>query len=187
MSDLKKSGIFFILFISFAWINLSGFLGYIIPLLLIIPCIYFLANGLSSIEKNKSIDISSSTTSNQNLNASTKNFISEHNLDKQYRFELKGLKYTKGYELVEQQVIDSYEELRLELEPDNEYDSNAVAVYYNTEKIGYVEKERARGAKKLVNDGFTFCFIHNIKFYHHEKSRKDIIYLDITIPYKMKD
>ncbi len=185
MRNIKISGLFFALTILSTVLNLNDFWGYVIPMLLLSISILFLINWLSakanSTKTNETYDFYK-----LNLKNSTESFINQNNLDKQYKFELKGLNFTKGYSLVDQQVIDVYEELRLELEPDNEYDSNAVAVYYDNEKIGYVEKTKARGAKKLVNDGFTFCYIHNIKFYYHEKSRKDLIYVDITIPYKME-
>ena len=42
---------------------------------------------------------------------------------------------------------------RFEFEPDNEYDPNAIAIYANDVKIGYVKKGSTAHIKNLINNG----------------------------------
>ncbi len=114
-------------------------------------------------------------------------FLEEYSLDKKYQFELKGITFTNAYEMLKYNEIVEFDQLTMKIEPNNAYDPNAVALFFKKEKVGYVDQDKAKGAKKLVEQGFNICYIHNIKEIYNDKSQKDMYFVDITLPYKMKE
>ena len=96
------------------------------------------------------------------------------------------LTYNPDYELSEKEAIEHglkedmiYEykgeglPVRFEYEPENEYDSNAIAIYVREIKIGYVKKGSTAHIRKLIDGGKikeASCDIRggNFKFYSFE-------------------
>lgn len=59
--------------------------------------------------------------------------------------------------------IKEDDELILRREPDNEFDENAIAVYWGIEKIGYIKRTLAKDIAKSIDKGNTYkCFVSNI-------------------------
>ncbi|WP_313138413.1 HIRAN domain-containing protein [Myroides sp.] len=113
-------------------------------------------------------------------------FLEEYALDKKYKFELKGITFTNAYQMIKYHELIEFDQLTMEIEPNNAYDPNAVALFFKKEKVGYVDQDKAKGAKALVEQGFNICYISNIKEVYNEQTQKKMYFVDITLPYKMK-
>lgn len=114
-------------------------------------------------------------------------FLEEYSLDKKYKFELKGITFTNAYQMIKYHELIEFDQLTMEIEPNNAYDPNAVALFFKKEKVGYVDQDKAKGAKTLVEQGFNICYIHNIREMYNESTQKKMYFVDVTLPYKMKE
>ena len=74
---------------------------------------------------------------------------------------IQGIIYHKNYkEIIKQLEIGT--QVILIPEPDNPYDSNAIAVYWENERIGYVAKKDIPAIMPCVSDEGTIAFIDKI-------------------------
>jgi hypothetical protein len=71
-------------------------------------------------------------------------------------FHIAGFTYYNGIEVFEQMKIGS--KLTLQAEPENQFDPNAVAIYYQNEKLGFVPKGENDLIRKFLNLGYTNLF-----------------------------
>lgn len=113
-------------------------------------------------------------------------FLEEYTLDKKYKFELKGITFTNAYQMIKYHELIEFDQLTMVIEPNNAYDPNAVALFFKKEKVGYVDQDKAKGAKALVEQGFNICYISNIKEVYNDQTQKKMYFVDIELPYKMK-
>ena len=73
--------------------------------------------------------------------------------DKLYykNFHISGFTYYDGPLLTKKLKVGK--KLRLQAEPENRHDENAVAVYYKNHKLGFVPKEKNYSMSKFLNQG----------------------------------
>jgi hypothetical protein len=71
-------------------------------------------------------------------------------------FHIAGFTYWDGLEVVKQLEVGT--ELILRGEPENPYDSEAVAIYHGDIKIGYVPKDRNSQISQLLFYGYSDLF-----------------------------
>jgi len=71
-------------------------------------------------------------------------------------FHIAGFTYYSGVEVFEHLRIGA--ELFFKAEPDNRFDPNAVAIYYENEKLGYVPSAENEMLRKFLNLGYTDLF-----------------------------
>lgn len=76
-------------------------------------------------------------------------------------FPIAGFAYYDGLEVLESLKIGT--ELLLISEPANRYDENAVAIYYNMTKLGYVPKEKNELLSQLLYFGHDTIFTAKIQ------------------------
>ena len=77
---------------------------------------------------------------------------------------------TDIFQLFTSQVLPTYygvdvfenlkigKELHLKAEPENPYDPNAVAIYYENKKLGFIPKDENELIRKFLNLGYTDLF-----------------------------
>jgi hypothetical protein len=71
-------------------------------------------------------------------------------------FFVAGFTYWEGCIALDELKIGT--QLRLEREPDNRFDPQAVAIYYGDYKLGYVPREENRVVCKLMDLGYADIF-----------------------------
>jgi len=71
-------------------------------------------------------------------------------------FYLAGFTYYDGVEVFQELKIGS--KLILKAEPENRFDPNAVAVFYNKIMLGYIPKGENKQVSQLLNLGYTELF-----------------------------
>ena len=71
-------------------------------------------------------------------------------------FHIAGFTYYNGVDVFENLKIGK--ELLLKVEPENRYDPNAVAIYYQEDKIGFVPRSENEAISKFLNLGYTDLF-----------------------------
>ncbi|MBS9783801.1 HIRAN domain-containing protein [Candidatus Gracilibacteria bacterium] len=69
---------------------------------------------------------------------------------------LAGFTFWKGVFVFHKLEIGT--ELKLKAEPENQYDHNAVAVYFEDKKIGYIPRSQNREIAKFLQAGHTDIF-----------------------------
>ncbi len=100
------------------------------------------------------------------------NVISANSDDKRKKIELlqcpiAGYYYYDG-QLIENQ-LNPGTPLRLQREPDNKYDSNAVAVYYKQHKLGFIPRKDNKVIAGMMDGGIKIdASIFNIIPYENE-------------------
>ncbi|WP_177764037.1 HIRAN domain-containing protein [Flavobacterium sp. I3-2] len=96
------------------------------------------------------------------------------NLNKNYdtyaeiEFPIKGMYNTNAKKLLDEHSITLGTRLEVKPEPDNRHDKNAMIVSYNSEKIGYVDKESALQVKHLYTKGYKICYVDKIMNYEND-------------------
>ena len=58
--------------------------------------------------------------------------------------------------------LNSNEELKLIEEPENPFDSNAIAVYHKDKRIGYLPKNTAVSVKELMEENDLVCKVSEV-------------------------
>ena len=71
-------------------------------------------------------------------------------------FHIAGFTYYNGIDVFENLKIGT--QLLLKAEPENPFDPNAVAIYYQEEKLGFVPKDENEMLRKFLNLGYTDLF-----------------------------
>ena len=71
-------------------------------------------------------------------------------------FHIAGFTYYNGVDVFENLKIGK--ELLLKAEPENPFDPNAVAIYYEKEKLGFIPKDENELIRKFLNLGHTELF-----------------------------
>ena len=71
-------------------------------------------------------------------------------------FHIAGFTYYNGVDVFENLKIGT--QLSLMAEPENRFDPNAVAIYYQEEKLGFVPREENAFLRKFLNLGYTDMF-----------------------------
>jgi len=71
-------------------------------------------------------------------------------------FHIAGFTYYNGVDVFEDLKIGT--QLLLMAEPENRFDPNAVAIYYQEEKLGFVPREENALLRKFLNLGYTDLF-----------------------------
>ncbi|MCL1969149.1 MAG: HIRAN domain-containing protein [Bacteroidetes bacterium] len=71
-------------------------------------------------------------------------------------FHIAGFTYYNGVDLFENLKIGT--QLSLKAEPENAFDPNAVAIYYQEEKLGFVPRDENPLLRKFLNLGYTDLF-----------------------------
>ena len=71
-------------------------------------------------------------------------------------FHIAGFTYYNGVDVFENLKIGK--ELFLKAEPENRHDPNAVAIYYQKAKLGYVPREKNNEISKFLNIGYSDLF-----------------------------
>ena len=71
-------------------------------------------------------------------------------------FHIAGFTYYNGVDVFESLKIGK--ELSLKAEPENPFDPNAVAIYYEQEKLGFIPKDENELIRKFLNLGYTDLF-----------------------------
>ena len=71
-------------------------------------------------------------------------------------FHIAGFTYYNGVDVFENLKIGK--ELQLKAEPENSFDPNAVAIYFKSEKLGFIPKEENELIRKFLNLGYTDLF-----------------------------
>lgn len=69
---------------------------------------------------------------------------------------LAGFSFGEGVFVFDQLKIGT--ELTLQPEPENRYDANAVALYFDKYKLGYLPRSTNREISKFLNAGYTDLF-----------------------------
>ena len=64
-----------------------------------------------------------------------------------------GFQYYQGKEILSE--LKQNEPLVLAAEPDNQYDEFAVAIYYQTKKLGYIPRNENKSISRLLQAGVT--------------------------------
>ena len=77
-------------------------------------------------------------------------FVPEFNKN-HITFNVAGVRHAEGFNDVKD-ALQQNDELQLEFEPNNEYDSNAIIVKYEGKKIGYVPKYYTKELKELLDE-----------------------------------
>lgn len=67
-------------------------------------------------------------------------------------FPVSGFAYWDGVDIISEVSVG--DKLTLQIEPDNPYDPQAVALYYNDTKIGYVPRDMNENLSKLLYYGY---------------------------------
>jgi hypothetical protein len=71
-------------------------------------------------------------------------------------FHIAGFTYYNGVDVFENLKIGA--ELMLKAEPENRFDPNAVAIYYQEEKLGFVPRKENPMLHKFLNLGYSDIF-----------------------------
>ena len=71
-------------------------------------------------------------------------------------FHIAGFTYYNGVDVFENLKIGT--PLSLKAEPENAFDPNAVAIYYQEEKLGFVPRDENKLLRKFLNLGYTDLF-----------------------------
>jgi hypothetical protein len=71
-------------------------------------------------------------------------------------FHIAGFTYYDGVDVFYELKIGT--ELKLKAEPENKFDSYAVAIYFNESKLGYIPRGENKGISKFLNCGYTDIF-----------------------------
>jgi hypothetical protein len=71
-------------------------------------------------------------------------------------FNIAGFTYHDGVDVFDELKIGS--ELLLVVEPDNKYDSYAVAIYFKDHKLGYIPRPKNKYISKFLNFGHNDLF-----------------------------
>jgi hypothetical protein len=71
-------------------------------------------------------------------------------------FHIAGFTYYNGVDVFENLKIGA--QLLLKAEPENPFDPNAVAIYYQEDKLGFVPKGENEIIRKFLNLGYTDLF-----------------------------
>ena len=71
-------------------------------------------------------------------------------------FHIAGFTYYNGVDVFENLKIGK--ELLLKAEPENPFDPNAVAIYYQENKLGFVPRDENELIRKFLNLGHTELF-----------------------------
>lgn len=103
--------------------------------------------------------------------------IIQDDLDKfenKYSFELKGLKENKYREILKNCII--YDEVYLEIEPNNKFDKNAIKVEYLDGIIGYAPISETFEIKNILENNEYKVYIENIENVGDFISSQIIIY-----------
>jgi hypothetical protein len=103
--------------------------------------------------------------------------IIQDDLDKfenKYSFELKGLKENKYREILKNCII--YDEVYLEIEPNNKFDKNAIKVEYLDGIIGYAPILETFEIKNIIENNEYKVYIENIENVGDFISSQIIIY-----------
>lgn len=78
-------------------------------------------------------------------------------ISKFYRtFNVAGFSYYDGLDVVNEMQVGS--KLRIEAEPNNPYDPNAVVIFFEDTKIGYVPRGENKEISKFLQLGHTDLF-----------------------------
>lgn len=75
---------------------------------------------------------------------------------------------TNGKKMLDEKFITLGTRLEVKPEPDNLHDKNAMIISYNSEKIGYVDKENALQIKQLYTKGYKICYVDKIMNYQND-------------------
>ncbi len=110
------------------------------------------------------------------------NLIEANGFNKTFDFELKGTHTKKVRKFFEN---DAFESMLVELvpEPNNKFDKNAIAIYYQNFNIGYVDKNSCKGVLKLLNQNFTVCYVNRIKWRFDYNRNYEYLDVTLSIPY----
>jgi hypothetical protein len=71
-------------------------------------------------------------------------------------FHIAGFTYYEGVDVFEHLKIGA--QLSLMAEPENQFDPNAVAIYYQDAKLGFVPRDENELLRKFLNLGYTDLF-----------------------------
>jgi hypothetical protein len=71
-------------------------------------------------------------------------------------FSLAGFTYYDGIEVFQELKVGTL--LTMQAEPENKYDPNAVAIYYNDKKLGFIPKEENKPIFQFLTLGHTDLF-----------------------------
>jgi len=78
------------------------------------------------------------------------NFSKENKNTELLRFDIRGFRYYNGPDMIGR--MKAGEELTLLREPDNKFDKQAIAVYYQAQKIGFVPREKNEVLSRLMDN-----------------------------------
>lgn len=81
-------------------------------------------------------------------------------------FHIAGFAYYDGLDVIEELTLGK--SVQLVCEPDNPYDPEAVAIYYEDKKIGYVPKDKNDLLSKLLYFGHANIFEARIQYINKE-------------------
>lgn len=105
-------------------------------------------------------------------------------LNKSMSFELAGT-FNEDYKQFFYNDIKEYCDVKLNFEPHNIFDKNAIVVLWSGYRVGYVPKPRIKEVESLLKNGFENAFVTRIKWWYPDNnSTKEQIYVTITIPFK---
>lgn len=82
-------------------------------------------------------------------------------------FHIAGFTHGDGLEVIDQLVVGA--PVLLIEEPDNPYDAEAIAIYFEDKKIGYVPKDRNSLVSKFLYFGHRNVFEAKIQCVHKER------------------
>jgi hypothetical protein len=71
-------------------------------------------------------------------------------------FHIAGFTYYNGVDVFENLKIGT--KLTLQAEPENAFDPNAIAIYYENDKLGFVPRGENELIRKFLNLGYTNMF-----------------------------
>ena len=71
-------------------------------------------------------------------------------------FDMAGFTYYEGVEVFEKLKVGT--KLKLVPEPENPYDAKAVALYFDTKKLGFIPRGENRVVSKFLNLGYHNVF-----------------------------
>ena len=78
-----------------------------------------------------------------------------------YKFFVRGFRFHKGPEMLA--LMKQNDPLDLVLEPENEHDERAIAVYWNNEHVGYVPREDNRVFNTIIASGLpVYAYARNV-------------------------
>ncbi|MGX7205298.1 HIRAN domain-containing protein [Enterococcus pingfangensis] len=95
--------------------------------------------------------------------------LKQHSYEKSRHFmdfHIAGFAYYEGIDVIEELTLGK--PVSLVAEPDNPYDPEAVAIYYQDQKIGYVPKDKNEYLSKFLYFGHGEIFEAKIQYINKE-------------------